>query len=143
MYHTYRHKAAGDRGLSRYVPRKVGGVWSGAIQGLVMSSSGPKFQVPPHNVSTYEGLPVAIPCTTEKTPDHDIFLVWRKEGQPLYQDDTITIATNGSLIIQRSRVKHSGTYDCMAVSGKGVSMATIFIQILTRPSTLVQYNDNI
>lgn len=108
--------------------------WEQSEMRLLHSSSGPKFQVSPHNVSTYEGVPVTIPCSTEKA--QDTFTVWRKAGRPLYQDDATTIATNGSLIIQRPKVNHSGTYNCMAVSEKGVAMATIYIEILTRPGTV-------
>ena len=80
---------------------------------------------------------MVVPCSTAKTADS--FTVWRKEGRPLYQDDAVTIETNGTLIIQRSKVDHSGEYSCVAVSEKGFAMATIYIQVLVRPGTMYMY----
>ena len=80
---------------------------------------------------------MVVPCSTDKTEDS--FTVWRKEGRPLYQDDAVTIETNGTLIIQRSKVDHLGEYSCVAVSEKGVAMATIYIQVLVRPGTMYMY----
>jgi hypothetical protein len=91
----------------------------------------PKFLVPPTDVSTYEGLPVVVHCSTSKMDD--AFTVWRKNSLPLYQDDTVTIAANGSLIIQRSKVGDSGVYDCVAVSEEGILTATILVEVQSRP----------
>ena len=80
---------------------------------------------------TFEGLPVAVPCSTTKSLNS--FTIWRREKQPLFQDDDITITTNGSLVIERSKVDHSGEYDCVAVSEEGVLRATISIDVQPRP----------
>ena len=88
--------------------------------------------MPPHDVATFAGLPVAIPCSTDNEL-FSSFTLWRRDARPLYQDDDITIATNGTLTIQRSKVEHSGEYDCLAVNEKGIAMATINIKINSRP----------
>ena len=112
-----------------------------------LTSSEPKFQEAPHDVETYEGLPITVPCSLTKltpspsppspTPDNgdsdDSFAVWRKEGQPLYQSDDITITTNGSLVIERSKVRDSAEYECVAVSEEGVLTATITVLVHPRP----------
>ena len=72
-----------------------------------------------------------VPCSTTKSLDS--FTVWRKGKRPLLQDDDITVTTNGSLVIERSKVDHSGEYDCVAVSEGGVLRATISIDIQSRP----------
>jgi hemicentin len=93
-------------------------------------SQEPKFLEAPGDVVTYEGLPVTVPCSTTKSLDS--FTVWRKGKRPLLQDDDITVTTNGSLVIERSKVDHSGEYDCVAVSEDGVLRATISIDIQSR-----------
>ena len=77
---------------------------------------------------------MTVPCTTTKSQD-DSFTVWRRDKQPLLQDDDITVTTNGSLVIERSKVAHSGEYDCVAVGEDGVLRATISIDIQPRPGT--------
>ena len=105
--------------------------------------SEPKFLEPPHDVLTYQGLPVTIPCSLAKpsspspspspSPLSEYFTVWRKNGRPLYQSNDVTVTTNGSLVIERSKVSDSGEYDCVAVGEEGVLTATISMAILPRP----------
>ena len=79
-----------------------------------------------------------VPCSTTKSLDS--FTVWRKGKRPLLQDDDITVTTNGSLVIERSKVDHSGEYDCVAVSEGGVLRATISIDIQSRPGYIALFS---
>ena len=71
-----------------------------------------------------------VPCATDE--EDSTFIVWRRNGQPLYQDAAVTIATDGTLIIQRAKVKHTGEYVCTAVNEKGMATARIYISVEIR-----------
>ena len=113
------------------------------FEATIFILSEPKFLEPPHDVETYQGLPVTIPCSLAKpsspspspspSPLSEYFTVWRKNGRPLYQSNDVTVTTNGTLVIERSKVSDSGEYDCVAVGEEGVLTATISMAILPRP----------
>ena len=44
------------------------------------------------------------------------------------------MTTDGSLVIERSKVNDSGTFDCVAINEGGVAIATISIQVYGRPT---------
>ena len=93
-----------------------------------------KLRATPFNVSTFAGLTISIPCSVLK---NDSFVVWRKQDKPVYQDRAVSVAADGTLVIRRSEVRHSGQYECWAVGERGVTVATIQIRVETRAGDLV------
>ena len=75
----------------------------------------------PRNQSVLSGSKVSLDCVGEGVPAPFVMWTSGRESRPVYQEEGVTVSTNGSLIFESVASSHNGNYTCWAVSSGGAS----------------------
>ncbi|KAM4722858.1 hemicentin-1 [Rhinophrynus dorsalis] len=92
----------------------------------------PVIQHGPQIFSTIEGNTVSLPCKATGVPKPSI--IWKKKGETIVaNNDTVTIESDGTLLLSSPGGDDSGEYTCTAVNAAGYAARKVQLTVYVKP----------
>ncbi|XP_055962583.1 hemicentin-1 [Sorex fumeus] len=84
-------------------------------------------------VKVKETQSVTLTCEVSGNPTPDV--TWRRDGQPLPEDDTLRVLSAGRFLqISSAHVSHAGRYSCLASNAAGDRSKAFSLNVLVSPT---------